>query len=188
MDQTAIQPDFMPHTSAGPQSGFRMSDGSLIMGSVKPHRAENLMAVRQKPSFINGHRWRLENVYQAFLDLNQARLTGCFRPRGSLAPEPPPYQSRQAEKHESAVSALPQKRALAPMRPSRALAFALDQCAKGRFISTSKRSYFTSMDVLREPGTTSPGISCKSKGSRYESRIGQGLKGKGDLARTCGNV
>jgi len=55
MDQTAIQPDFMPHTNAGPQSGPRMSDGNLIMGSVKPHPAENLMAMCQKPSFINGH-------------------------------------------------------------------------------------------------------------------------------------
>jgi hypothetical protein len=55
MNQTAIEPDFMPLTEAGPQCHIRIPDGSLIVGSVEPDRAEKVIAVGQKPSFVNGH-------------------------------------------------------------------------------------------------------------------------------------
>jgi len=48
-------PDFMPLTDAGSQCRIGMSDGSLIVGSVESHSAEKVIAVGQKPSFINGH-------------------------------------------------------------------------------------------------------------------------------------
>ena len=47
MDQTAIQPDFMPHADAGPQSSIGMSDGGVIMGGLKPHLAENVVTVSE---------------------------------------------------------------------------------------------------------------------------------------------
>jgi hypothetical protein len=67
MNQTAVLPDFMPLADAGPQSHIRISGGSFIVGSLKPHLAENVMAVAQKSSFINAHFSRLRHAFQAIL-------------------------------------------------------------------------------------------------------------------------
>jgi hypothetical protein len=83
MNQTAILPDFMTHSGAGPQCQIRMSDSGFIMGGLKPRLAENVMAVGQKSSFIHGHFSRLGRDFQAILDPNQVRLfkfEQCARP------------------------------------------------------------------------------------------------------------
>jgi hypothetical protein len=59
MDQTALLPDFMPAADASPQHRIRISDGSFIAGSFKPHHAENSVVVGQKPGFVREHRARL---------------------------------------------------------------------------------------------------------------------------------
>jgi hypothetical protein len=88
MNQSAILPDFMPHADAGPQNLIRVSDGNDIVRSSKPHRAENSVAVGQKPGFVHGHRVRLWCSRSSTLILRNEELSSCSarRPVGLGGP------------------------------------------------------------------------------------------------------